>query len=254
MVGVPIYARTVRLKNNLRMNYFISVVIPAFNEEKYLPACLESLQNQDYPKEFYEVIVVDHESTDATAEVAKRFSAKVVVCHEKPIAAVRQTGYESAKGDIFVGTDSDTTAPQDWLRAINGIFQSRQEVVALTGTARFDSKSLVNRAMAEYLFPIAMQTMFAFGKKALNGFNFAVRATTFKQVGGFNRTLISAEDVDLGIRLAKVGQVVFEPALVVTTSPRRMEAGRGKFFMHHARNIVKFIILGQKPESFEDIR
>ena len=54
----------------------ISVVIPAFNEEKYLPACLEALKKQTFKN--YELIVVDNNSTDKTAQIAKKFGARVV--------------------------------------------------------------------------------------------------------------------------------------------------------------------------------
>lgn len=234
--------------------YFLSVVVPALNEEKYLPACLSSLNAQDYPKDKYEVIVVDNASTDRTAEIASEMGAKVVKCHEKGVSAVRQRGFEEAKGAILVGTDSDTTHPQDWLSKINEEFQKDSSLVGLTGSARFDSKSIINKFLAAYMFPVTMWSMFAFGKKALNGFNFAMRAHAFKEIGGFNTTLASAEDVDLGIRLAKVGKVKFLPGLWVITSSRRIDAGRFKFFSHHLRNVVKFMILGQKPEGFENIR
>ena len=57
---------------------FISVVIPAYNEENYLDRCLRSLREQRYPTSQFEVIVVDNASTDATAEIARRFGARVV--------------------------------------------------------------------------------------------------------------------------------------------------------------------------------
>jgi len=233
---------------------FISVVIPALNEEKYLPRCLESLRNQDYPVDKFEIIVADNASTDRTAEIAHNFGARVTTVHEKGVALVRQDGFASSKGEILAGTDADTSLPQGWLAKINEVFQRRSDLVAITGGAKFDSASLLNRALAEYLFPITMRAMFAFGKKALNGFSFAVRAKAFEQVGGFNKNLVSAEDVDLGIRLAKVGKVEFIPGISVLTSSRRIDAGRIKFFTHHLSNVVNFMILGRRPKSFENIR
>ncbi|MDP2671011.1 MAG: glycosyltransferase family 2 protein [bacterium] len=234
--------------------YFLSIVIPALNEEKYLPACLSSLNSQDYPKDKYEVIVVNNDSTDRTAEIATEMGARVVSCHEKGVAAVRQDGYEQAKGEIFVGTDSDTVQPTDWLSRINELFQSDPSLIAITGGAEFNSNSLLNQFLAKELFPINLQIMFALGKQSLSGFNFSVRRDAFEQVGGFDTSLASAEDVDLGVRLGKIGKVKFIRSLVVTTSSRRIDASRVKFFTHHLRNVIKFMILGQKPESFENIR
>lgn len=237
----------------MERNYFLSVVVPAYNEEKYLGETLRTIFAQDYPGENYEVIVADNNSTDRTGEIARELGAKVVVCLQKGVAATRQTGFEAAKGEILVGTDSDTLVPVDWLTKINHIFQD-EKVIAATGSATLNSKSFLNRALAKYLFPMTMSVLFFLGKRALNGFNFAVRSSAFVQVGGLDKNLVSAEDVDLGVRLAKVGKVVFEPKLTVITSSRRIDAGRVKFFMHHLENVVKFMILGQKPKGFEDIR
>jgi glycosyltransferase involved in cell wall biosynthesis len=57
---------------------FISVVIPAYNEERYLPACLKSLQKQTYPSDRYEVILSDNNSSDSTSEIAKKYGARVI--------------------------------------------------------------------------------------------------------------------------------------------------------------------------------
>ncbi len=239
---------------SMESHFFISVVIPALNEEKYLTRSLSSLRKQDYPREKFETIVADNDSTDATAAIADNYGAKVVRVSEKGVAAVRQAGSEVARGEIIAGTDADTQLPDSWLSTINTTFQKNSEVVALTGGAHFDSKSLLNRVLAEYFFPLLMNAMFLVGKKALNGFNFAVRADAFREVGGFNKNLISAEDVDLGMRLAKMGKVVFVPNLMVLTSSRRIDAGRMKFFGHHLSNIINFMILGRQPKSFDNIR
>jgi glycosyltransferase involved in cell wall biosynthesis len=68
---------------------FISVVVPALNEEKYVGKCLSSLRAQSYPRELYEIIVVDNASTDRTAEIARGFGVKVV--------------YESQRGETSRG-------------------------------------------------------------------------------------------------------------------------------------------------------
>ena len=60
----------------------ISVVIPAFNEEKYLPDCLKSLRNQDYTGP-YEIIIADNGSVDETVRIAQNFGARIVSCPEK---------------------------------------------------------------------------------------------------------------------------------------------------------------------------
>jgi glycosyltransferase involved in cell wall biosynthesis len=94
---------------------FFSVVIPAYNEERYLPRCLESLRAQNYPAKEFEIIVVDNASTDATPDIARRFGARVVYESAKGIAHARQRGFEAAQGEFIANTDADTAVPNNWL-------------------------------------------------------------------------------------------------------------------------------------------
>lgn len=231
---------------------YISVVIPAYNEEKYLGETLKSVIAQDYPEDDYEVIVVDNNSEDKTAEVAGKYKVRVVECKTKGVSAARQAGAEAARGEIIVFTDADTTVPDGWLTQIGKYFQN-EEIAAITGTAVLNKTDRFNNLLAMG-FPAFMRIQFFLGRKALNGFNCAIRKTVFDTIGGFNTGLSSAEDVDLGIRASKEGKVIFVPEIKVFTSARRMEKSRLNFFWQHLRNIVQFTILGKKPEKFDTIR
>ncbi|MEX0617111.1 MAG: glycosyltransferase [Candidatus Woykebacteria bacterium] len=231
----------------------ISVVIPAFNEEKYLPKCLESLRSQDYPNDNYEIIVVDNNSTDGTVKVAEKYGARVIGCQVQGVSVSRQAGGQAAFGEIIAGTDSDTIVAPNWLSIIEKSFKD-PKVAAITAGAEFHSTGLINKTLAKYGFPFFMQLQFLLGKPALNGFSFAIKKETFDKIGGFNLKLASAEDVDLGIRASKEGKVLYVPELKVYTSARRMEKSRIKFFWHHFKNIIRFTLLKKDPESFEAVR
>jgi glycosyltransferase involved in cell wall biosynthesis len=235
------------------IKHFISVVIPAYNEEKGIADCLQSVKNQTYPEYKYEIIVVDNNSTDKTPEIAEKFGARVVGCQVQGVSASRQVGGKAAFGKIIVGTDADTLVARNWLELINENFQN-EAIVGITGTAVFGSTSTFNKILAKVGFPLIIRLMFLFGKPALNGFNFAIRKDIFDKIGGFNPKLASAEDVDLGIRAGKVGKVLFVPNLSVETSARRIDKSRFKFFAHHVKNFVRFAILKKEPEGFETIR
>ena len=87
----------------------ISVVIPALNEENYLPDCLKSLVNQDYTGP-YEIIIADNGSVDETARIARDFGARVVPCPEKKsVFYARQIGADSVQGEIIAQADADTS-------------------------------------------------------------------------------------------------------------------------------------------------
>jgi glycosyltransferase involved in cell wall biosynthesis len=91
----------------------ISVIIPAFNEEKFLGNCLFSLKNQDFND--FEIIVVDNNSRDKTSKIAKKFGVKLVSEKNQGAALARNRGAKEAKGEILAFTDADTILPKNWL-------------------------------------------------------------------------------------------------------------------------------------------
>src|SRR5512143_1531574 len=94
----------------------ISVVIPAYNEEKYLPRTLESLKKLDRKPD--EIVVVDGGSTDKTASIAREHGATVITVAHRGIGFARDKGLMKATGDIVAYTDADTVVPHDWLTKI----------------------------------------------------------------------------------------------------------------------------------------
>src|SRR5262245_63625644 len=84
-----------------------SIVVPCLNEAAYLPATLRSLQNQTYPGP-YEIIVVDNNCTDATADIADAFGVRVVTEPTAGVCWARQRGTAASRGDIVISTDADT--------------------------------------------------------------------------------------------------------------------------------------------------
>ncbi|PAV24503.1 hypothetical protein CF392_15895 [Tamilnaduibacter salinus] len=84
-----------------------SIIIPALNEEKHIKECLESITNQTLQRFFYEVIVVDNGSSDATTEIAQEYADEVHINVKGKVGAVRNYGAKIAKTDILVFLDSD---------------------------------------------------------------------------------------------------------------------------------------------------
>lgn len=96
---------------------FISVVVPAYNAQSMIALCIESLLGQTYPKDRYEVLIVDNNSTDDTAEIIKKYPVTYLLESNKqtPYAA-RNTGIRHARGSIIALTDSDCVADENWLK------------------------------------------------------------------------------------------------------------------------------------------
>ena len=206
----------------------LSVVIPAYNEEKYLPSCLESIKKQDYAAE-YEVIVVDNASTDNTARIALDWGAKVVYESKRSPACARQKGAEVATGEIIAFIDADTQAPACWLSVIMSRFVREPETVVISGPyAYFDAGSIAR--VASYIgnfISIITDQLF---RKVINkgsavwGSNFAVRRSTLLEVGGFDTSIrFYGEEYELSLRLKRAGKGGIIPRLFVLTSARRLK-------------------------------
>jgi peptidoglycan/xylan/chitin deacetylase (PgdA/CDA1 family)/GT2 family glycosyltransferase len=206
---------------------FVSVVIPAHNEEIYLPSCLESIKKQDYAGE-YEVIVVDNASTDNTAQIARDWGAKVVYEGKRSPACARQKGAEVATGKIIAFIDADTQAPAHWLSTIVWRFLCEPEMVVISGPYAYcDAGKIARIASYSNFISIIIDQLFrkAFNKgSAVWGCNFAVRRSALLEVGGFDTSIrFYGEEYELSLRLRKAGKGGIIPRLFVLTSARRLK-------------------------------
>lgn len=207
---------------------FVSVVIPAYNEENYLPSCLESIRKQDYAGA-YEVIVVDNASTDNTAKIARDWGAKVVYEAKRSPACARQKGAEAATGEIIAFIDADTQAPAHWLSTIVSRFVQKPDIVAVSGPYAFCDAGRFTK-ISSYVgnfINIIIDQLFrkAFNKGgAIWGCNFAVRRSALLAVGGFDTSIkFYGEEYEFSLRLKRVGKGDVVPRLFVLTSARRLK-------------------------------
>ncbi len=177
----------------------VSVIIPALNEEKNIARCLQSIVSLNYPKDKLDVIVVDNGSVDNTCQVAASFHATVVEC-EGNIGAVRNAGARIAKGQIYAFLDADCVAQENWLAAaVDALAEDMIGIVG--GICLVDSleSNWVERAWV--LNPIPQ-------KKDVHHIataSFILRKEVFDQVGGFNETVTSGEDMELSSRVRNAG-------------------------------------------------
>jgi len=104
----------------------ISVIIPAYNEEKSLPACLASLRNQT--QKDIEIIVIDDGSTDRTKQEAKKFSVKTLEQSHKGPGSARNLGAKNARGEILVFVDSDMTFDKNFIKELTKPITNRQSI------------------------------------------------------------------------------------------------------------------------------
>ncbi len=202
----------------------ISVVIPAYNEEKLLGFCLESLRKQKFEGK-YEIIVVDNGSTDRTWKVAESFGAEVILEKRKGVVFARQRGFSLARGKIIATTDADSIVPTDWLEKIFLTFETNPEAIGVTGGIDFYGSSKKILFLVNIFTPIFR----FFSRNYFIGPNFAIKKEIFEKIGGFDTKLFVGEDTDLALRAKKFGRIVSKKDLSVATSSRKWEKSSTSF-------------------------
>lgn len=196
----------------------ISVVIPAYNEEKRISACLKSIFNQT--KAPYEVIVVDNNSKDNTAGIARELGATVITEMRQGVTFARNTGFDAAQGDVIARTDADTIVASNWIERINKHFEEDQALDAISGPAVFGIR--VFNPLLRFLVFEANKRIF--GHYGLFGPNFAIRKSAWERVK--DEVCLDDErvheDTDMAIHIGKEGKIGFDSKLKVRTSARRL--------------------------------
>jgi len=194
-----------------------SVIVPAYNAEKTIAACLRALAGQTLDKSAYEVIVVDDGSKDGTADVVKSFPVKYLHQANRGPATARNHGAREARGKIILFTDSDCVPSPDWIAEMVKPFDD-PDVVAVKGAYRTNQRSFTARfAQVEF------EERFELLKRApsidmVDTYSAAYRADVFRQAGGFDESFPVAnnEDTELSYKLSRMGRkMVFSPDAVV---------------------------------------
>lgn len=174
-----------------------SIVIPARNEAHNLPACLASIAALNYPKELYEVIVVDDYSHDATATVATSYpGVRVLRMQELPpvdgVAFKKQAltkGIAAASGEYIVTTDADCVVPPGWLRQFAHIIATRPAVHLIAAPVAMRRENSFIQLFQSLDF-LSLQGITAASVQAgvhsmCNGANLCYSRAAFNNVGGF---------------------------------------------------------------------
>jgi glycosyltransferase involved in cell wall biosynthesis len=220
----------------------ISIIVPAFNAEKTIKSCIESILQQEFEEEF-ELIVVDDGSKDNTATIAKSFKeVKILQQKNSGPAVARNNGAKQARGEIIVFTDSDCIAAQDWLREMIAPF-AEKKIVAVQGAYKTKQKSLIARfeqTDIEYRYERMKRVK---SLDWIGSYSAAFRKKTFLDFGGFDESfpIASGEDPELSYRIAMSGaKLVFNPkAIVFHLHPDKLSKYlRTKFFRAYWRVLL----------------
>jgi glycosyltransferase involved in cell wall biosynthesis len=227
------------------MTTMLTIIVPVYNEQELIAGCLESLLNQTLDKEYFEIIVIDNNSTDLSAKIALDKGVKVEKELRKGYVHAIRKGIEVSQSEFVAFTDADCRVPMDWAAKILSHFSSEEKFVGVGGKVSFyDLPRIINKAFQVILY----------FNQALPGNNMAVRREAVSQIGGIDPAVNLTVDYWLTLKLRKVGQLKIDKSLLVQTSGRRFKSSfysNVKYFI----NVVSMQI-SSKPlfYDFPDIR
>jgi glycosyltransferase involved in cell wall biosynthesis len=234
----------------------ISLIIPAYNEEAYLPACLDAVMRSVAGKAM-EIIVVDNNSTDGTKKILERYPAVTYVFEpEKGITRARQTGFQKSHGDILAYVDADTQPPPGWIEQIWEQFGKQPDLACLSGPYSFYDLSGLRNKISTSWFVAASPLYWLTGYLMVGG-NFAIRRDVLERMGGFDSSIeFYGEDVDIGKRAKQQGKVLFSHRFVMPTSGRRMKKlGFAKIAGIYFINYFSVVFRGKPAtKGYDDVR
>ncbi|MGD8523207.1 MAG: exopolysaccharide biosynthesis polyprenyl glycosylphosphotransferase, partial [Desulfobacterales bacterium] len=217
------------ISQNLEKQTQISVIVPTYNNADILPVCLEALMAQEYPRDEYEIIVVDDGSTDHTPEVVSQFTDRIPAvryfhqANQGP-AAARNNGAKHAVGDIIIFTDDDCVAQPQWINHMSRPFHKSGDNIAAVKGAYKTRQSNFIACFAQKEFESRYRKM----QKSrhidfVDTYAAAFKREVFLSLNGFDIRFPEAnnEDVEFSYRLAAHShKIVFNPdAIVYHTHP-----------------------------------
>jgi len=205
----------------------ISVIVPAFNEEKLLGASLteiNSAANAFLARGWeYELVVCDNNSTDQTAEIARKHGAKVIFEPVNQIARARNSGASIATGDWFVFVDADSHPSAELFAEVVGAIQSGK-YIAGGSTVRLDVKYFVAGIITR------LWNLTSRWKRFLAGAFIFCEAGVFRQLGGFSHEFFCAEELELSQRLKKLAKETGKDVAILHQHPLLTSARKMRLY------------------------
>ena len=223
----------------------LSIIIPTYNEEDYLPILLDSIKEQDFDD--YEVIVADANSTDRTREIAQEYGC-ILVDGGMP-AVGRNNGAKVAKGDILIFLDSDLKLTEDYLRDVIYEFQMERLGIAITRM-----KPLSNKVEDKLFHEFANYFMIGVEKIKPHGagcYGIIAKRKLHEECNGFDEDLTFGEDTDYIERLAKKERFrVLRNARIGVSTRRLEEEGLATLIRQYGESTVNDF-LGKRTDASE---
>jgi glycosyltransferase involved in cell wall biosynthesis len=234
----------------------ISFVIPAYNEEALIGACIDSINAEiDRSGIKAEVIVVDNASTDATGLIALKYFATVVFESNKGITRARQAGYKYATNEWVANIDADSVIPEEWFERVRNELDD-PGVVAVSGPLRFKGLPAITQLGISAFYFLARSLHRNFGAM-LQGGNCLIRKSALDEIGGYDTSIeFYGEDTRTAALLSKIGEVRYVTGMWIWSSARRLQKeGIVTTAWRYTTNYFWVTLRGRAfTETYKDIR
>jgi succinoglycan biosynthesis protein ExoA len=241
----------------------LSIVIPVRNEESHLGQVLKGLLAQDYPRERYEILIVDGESTDGTSRIVKEVATGAVRVRllrnpQRLASAGRNVGVRQSTGEFVIFIDGHCKIPsKTFLRDTattfeksgaeclcrpqplniegNGLFQNAVALARSTTLGHARDSMIYDTAYEGVVNPCSAGAMY--------------RRTVFKRVGYFDESFDAAEDVEFNYRILKAGLSAYmSPQLAIHYQPRASFEALWGQMQRYGRG--RFRLIQKHPKTF----
>ena len=199
----------------------ISIIIPAWNEEKYLPKLLDCIKKQPYKD--YEIIVADASSTDRTRQIAKKYGCRIVKGGMPAVG--RNNGAKAAKSDVLLFIDADVQIGKSFLR--NALREFNKKKLDVAGCLVYPiGKNIADKVFFSIfnLWTIATQLFYP----NASGGGIFCRKWVHNKVNGFDQKIMLSEDMDYVRRCGKYGKFRILKSVQAYVAMRRFEK-EGRF-------------------------
>lgn len=230
----------------------VSIIVPVRNGAATIASCLESLLAQDYPADRFEIVVVENDSSDDTAEVVARHPVRLLRTRTPGIANARNLGLAASDADVVAHTDTDCLADRRWLTellkpypdpAVGGVGGAIVPHAGQDGNA----VELFSRRHPPLVNFISGRDEFL---PHLYGANVSYRRGLLDQIGGYRRDLIASEDVDASwrLQLQTGARLEYAPDAIIFHRDRSTAAGLMKQYRRYGYGeIVLDTLYGGHP-------
>lgn len=191
----------------------ISFIIPVLNGERTIGMCLDAIRSLDHPVDRIEIIVVDNGSSDRTVKIASEAGARVLVERGSTVGQLRNVGAANSDGEYLAFIDADCELPAAWAR--DAVACLAREGVGMAGAKMYRFPE--DAVWWKKAWSACSETVIEPDKaKWAMGGAIMVKRSVFNEVGGFDETLVTCEDVQFGYAVSSRYEIVCLKSLIPT--------------------------------------